>query len=260
MKKQNKVDFSIFNHNDYLKEYYFKVGNSGDENFELLAFFKKAYGSLPKVGKMVEVGGGPTVYQLISAAPKVREIHFTDYLLQNLDCILSWKNQTSTSFDWKPFIKVALTLETGQKPDNKIVETREKLLKGKITQLRQCDIFQKNPLGVKFRGYYDLVSTNFCPESVTSNKQIWANLVDNISTLLKPHGVLIMTALKDAGAYRVGKLRFPAVTILEDDIEKKLKSLGFKDISINTIRAEIIQEDAKEFKGYKGIIFVKAIR
>lgn len=252
-----ETDFSIFDSRDYLKEYYYKVGKPGDENYELLRFFKEAYQDVVGVDKMVEFGGGPTVYQLISAAPKVGEIHFTDYLPQNLKEIELWKQNADGSFGWRSFVQTALLLEGRLEVDEDEISRREEIIRNKITKTSKCDAFQTDPLGSEFRSYYDLLSTNFCPDSITSDKETWKKLVGNICSLLKPHGTLVMTTLTEAEWYYVGEKKFPAVSITKDDIQTRLAELGFEISQIQTIPAEVTD---KEAEGYEGMIFLKAVR
>src|SRR5689334_2040520 len=70
-------DFASFSPAAYLQEYYDHIG---PENDELLRFFAEAFKLVPPETVMLEFGGGPTIYQLISAAVKVSTIDFTDYL------------------------------------------------------------------------------------------------------------------------------------------------------------------------------------
>ena len=68
----------------YLREYYSRLG---EENKALLHFHCKAYACIfgeVDTARMLEFGGGPTIYQLISAAKYPVAIDFSDYLDVNL--------------------------------------------------------------------------------------------------------------------------------------------------------------------------------
>lgn len=56
--------FENFEPRHYLKAYYSKIGS---ENLSLLDFFSKAYQGVKNESIMLEFGGGPTVYPLITA-------------------------------------------------------------------------------------------------------------------------------------------------------------------------------------------------
>ena len=97
-----------FNSREYLEEYYATIGA---ENDQLLRFFATAYAAVPDGALLLELGGGPTLYQLVSAANAVAEIHFSDYLGQNLQEVVSWKDGLYDAFDWSAYFRRALEIE-----------------------------------------------------------------------------------------------------------------------------------------------------
>src|SRR5262245_17716555 len=76
--------FKPFDPKAYLREYYSCLG---EENRALLRFLNQAYiriFSEIDTARVLEFGGGPTIYQLISAAQHAVSIDFSDYLDDNL--------------------------------------------------------------------------------------------------------------------------------------------------------------------------------
>lgn len=249
--------FEKFEPRHYLKTYYSKIGS---ENLSLLEFFSKAYQGIKEGSVMLEFGGGPTIYPLITAASKVKTIHFADYLDKNLNEVKLWKDGSLEAFSWQKFFKKALHLEGNKKVSAKQILLRKNLVRKKITKFLYCDAFKKDPLGKKYRHYYDVINTNFVTESITDKKEVWENLIVNICSMLKEDGILIMTAIKDAGYYHVGRRAFPSVRIIEEDIIQVLTKLGFKETSflLSSVPAEVQEEEIKGYTGYKGLIFLKA--
>lgn len=255
-----KAAFKTFHPKEYLQEYYSHIG---DENLELLKFFSQAYTDIEGNIKMLEFGGGPTVYPLISAAPKVKEIYFADYLDNNIEEVKQWKSNSKDAFCWKKYIKKSLSLEGSSRVTKRKIEERENIIKDKIVKFINCDAYKKDPLGSEYRGYFDVVNANFVAESVTSSMEVWERLVGNICSLLKKDGILIMTAIKDAQYYRIMGKKFPATPIQEEDLIRVLKKLGFEDLNslfLNSIPAEVLDEHSEGYCGYKGMIFLKVKR
>lgn len=255
-KKKIEKDFNGFDSKGYLNEYYSRIGS---ENLELLKFFAEAYKDVDPNSKMLEFSGGPTIYQLITASGKVKEIHFSDYLKNNLKEVKRWVKKHDEKFDWQSFIENALVLE-GAKNVNEELTTREENLRKKIKKFLKCDAFKEDPIHPKYRGYYDVVSSNFVSESITNSKKAWKNIMRNITSMLKDGGVLIITFLKDAEYYKIGDKIFPAANIHENDVKRVLKKLNF-DLStlyIHSIEADVIDEKSELYEGYKGMMFVKA--
>ena len=63
-----------------------------------------------KRNTLLELGGGPTLYQLFSLAEVVDEIHFTDYVDDNLHEVRKWLEKERGAFNWRPYAKAALML------------------------------------------------------------------------------------------------------------------------------------------------------
>lgn len=249
--------FESFDPQHYLKHYYSKIG---PENFALLEFFVKAFKDVKNNPILLEFGGGPTIYQLISAAPKVRAIHFADYLNKNLNEVKLWNSDPREAFNWDKFFKTALLLEGNKIVTEEQITLRKNLVKKKITKFLHCDAFKKNPIDKKYRNYYEIININFVTESITDKKETWETLIANICSMLKEEGILIMTAIKGAEYYHVGKRTFPATSIEEEDIIKVLTKLKFEETSFfsYSIPAEVGDEELAGYTGYKGIIFLKA--
>ncbi len=96
--------------------------------------------------------------------------------------------------------------------------------------------------------------TNFCAESVTSDRSQWQTSVGNIVSLLKPGGKLIMSALRGATSYSVGPISFPAVSISEEDLIELLEESGFprKSIELRSVPAD------RTTREYTGLILAVA--
>lgn len=249
--------FDAFLPKHYLSEYYFCVGF---ENRSLLEFFVEAYSDIPTNFQLLEFGGGPTIYQLITASKHAKEIHFSDHLDTNLTEIKLWKENKQKVFDWNNFFREALALE-GEKNVNDIkIKKREEILRKKITKFLHCDAFQANPLGEDNAKRYDVVSVNFVAESITDNHKTWKEILKNICSLIKPRGYLIMTALKGANYWHVGDKLFPAVELTEKHISTALRELGFKEdlLLMRSVKAEYLKEKGKSSQGYEGMIFLRA--
>src|SRR5689334_12770583 len=127
--KDTREKFAVFNPRDYLQEYYSSIGA---ENESLLQFFVTAYaGFEPDSLDILEIGGGPTVYQLISAAPFAKSITFTDYLSANVDEVKNWSEGSPDAFSWDPFIERSLAIENAAGAELDTPATRRQELRQK---------------------------------------------------------------------------------------------------------------------------------
>ncbi len=242
-------DWTRFDPAAYLDEYYADIES---ENLELLRFLVETYRAIPQGGRMLDFGGGPALYPLISAAPRFDEIHFADYLEANLAEVRRWLAQAPEAFDWTPFIRKAIELETGETCSNADVERRARLIRQRVTHLLPCDASRTPP--IREPEPYDVVLTNFCAESATSSRDEWRAFMGNIVSVLKPGGWLVLSALKGAKHYAVGSLSFPAVDILEEDLVDLLEDTGFsrKGLEVRSVPAD------RPTRDYQGLMFAVA--
>lgn len=201
---------------------------------------------------VLELGGGPTLYQLMNIADEVKEIYFTDYVEDNLNEIRAWKNNESSAFNWKNFFKAALMIKNDTiHISDEETESLEKQLRHKITKIENCDIFQKD-LGITEKSF-DVVNTHFVAESATSSKDQWEIALKNIYHKLNNGGLLFMSALRGAkSSYKVLEKSFPAVELYENDMEVGLKNAGFHIIRVSAIHTE------DKSNNYEGFMFVVA--
>jgi hypothetical protein len=244
------LDWEEFNPRAYLQEYY---ADLGAENSALLQFFVNAYKAIPHNSVLLDFGGGPTIYPLIGAANKVKEIHFCDYLPANLSEILKWLRRKKIAFNWQPFVRATLELENGRPCTPNDITEREEQIRQRITRLSRCDARLDPPLHGPFQKY-DVVVSNFCAESATDDRQQWRTFMHNITSLLRPGGKFIISALKGANSYSVGHKVFPAVSIDETDLAWGLMTAGCKPESIHI---QSVPSD-RTSRYYDGLMFAIA--
>jgi len=222
-------EWEEFNPRAYLHEYY---SDLGAENSALLEFYVDAYKAIPRDSSLLDFGGGPTIYPLIGAANKVKEIHFCDYLEANLSEVLKWLRRKRVAFNWQPFVSATLALEKGRPCTASDIAEREEQIRKLITRLVRCDARLDPPLHGPVQKY-DVVVSNFCAESATDDRQQWRTFMYNIASLIRPGGRFVISALKGAHSYPVGRKVFPAVNINEGDLAWGLIAAGCKPESID---------------------------
>lgn len=60
---------------------------------------------------LIDIGSGPTIYQLLSACEVFREIIATDYTPQNLQELQKWLKKEPGAHDWSPIVQHVCELE-----------------------------------------------------------------------------------------------------------------------------------------------------
>lgn len=244
--KQTK-DYSSFCPREYYEEYYSKLGA---ENAFLLNFFHRAYEHTPSDSRLLEFGGGPTIYQLISAAMRIKEIVFADYLAVNRREVKLWIDQNKTALNWDTYLRYVLRLNS--KEDDQINLGRlNETVTSKITEVIECDAYLPNVLGSRFDNKFDIVSSNFCLECIDGSEENFVTFIEKISGLIEKKGKLVLTMLKNSYSYQINEMEFPAFPINEDFIHSLLKRMDFSEI-------ELCRREAEQNQGYEGIIAITA--
>ncbi|MCE9596652.1 MAG: methyltransferase domain-containing protein [Spirochaetia bacterium] len=230
MSDRTTSNFQEFSAQDYLEEYYASIG---EENALLLKFMHETYSILPPSHSLLEVGGGPTLYQLISASNRVDHITFSEYLEVNRNAVQAWINNAPGAFNWDPYIEFVLKLENSP-AGVKDVEARKAQLKSKIKEVTSYNVFDEPPLtdGLKT---YDIIASNFCLEGITHSFEQFTSFFRRMNGYLKPGGWMVLCMVKNAREYRVKDLYFPACAVDEQIMENVLKDNGMDSIHIETI-------------------------
>ncbi|XP_036180178.1 nicotinamide N-methyltransferase isoform X2 [Myotis myotis] len=106
---------SHFNPRDYLEKYYSFGSTQSAENQILRLLLKKLFNIFCVAGVkgdlLIDIGSGPTIYQLLSACESFKTIIATDYTDQNLQELEKWLKKEPGAFDWSPVVTYVCELE-----------------------------------------------------------------------------------------------------------------------------------------------------
>ena len=235
--------YTHFNPQEYLEEYYAQLS---EENAFLLDFYHETYDRLPVGLSVLELGGGPTIYQLLSASRRAREIVFTDFLEVNRRVVERWLEAAPGVFDWSQYIQKVAGLEKDLDAD--AVAAR---LRACIRRVGPCDLTRENPLEPDVQTDFDIVSSAFCLEAVTQDPEDFKSFLRRIRALLKPGGSLVAVLVRDSDAYKVGRHFFPACPLNEATLAAALQGNGYRHVRIQTVATNYLH-------GYTGIMAVIA--
>jgi hypothetical protein len=243
--------FMTFSPRAYLEEYYSKPTPSKEQ---MLRFHARINAKLPAGGTMLEFGGGPSMLHLISAAARVDEIHFSDYLPKNLAEIQAWRDNKDNAFSWSFFFREALIAE-GVEASDDAIQARQQLLRKKITKLLHVDARANQPLGSSTR-QYDTVSVNFVLGSLSNSLSKWREMLKRVVDLVVPGGYLIMIDLMGYTYWELDGQHFPAIPLQLDDI-----IAAFNDEHVTVVHAEEFKEKLPDcvtdgYSGPTGVVMI----
>ncbi|NWI39073.1 NNMT methyltransferase, partial [Picathartes gymnocephalus] len=220
-----------FDPQEYLKEYYSVNSSQEGKN----AFTMQNLRSLHKMfsldglrGKtLIDVGCGPTIYQLLSACEHFQEIIALDYTDQNRRELEKWLKNEAGAFDWEPVVKYVCELEGDRE---KWAEKQEKLRK-KVKQVLKCDVTKANPTGPVSLPPADCIVSTLCLEAACKDLATFRSALRNISTLLKPGGHLVMLTVLGETYYIFNKKVFSCLCLQKHEVEEAVVAAGFEVMS-----------------------------
>ncbi|XP_042300366.1 nicotinamide N-methyltransferase-like, partial [Sceloporus undulatus] len=105
-----------FHAKDYLKTYMsFGSADSSGCDVAFSDVMDKLHKAFTKDGIrgeiLIDIGSGPSIYQLLSACESFQEIIATDFLEENQEEMQKWLKKDPEAFDWTPMVKYVCQLE-----------------------------------------------------------------------------------------------------------------------------------------------------
>ena len=191
--------------------------------------------------RCLEYGGGPSVANLVSAAPKVDRIVFAEYTDANRRAVTSWIAGSPEAHDWSTFIKFVLAEVEGNTMDED-VSGREEELKRKLKSVVPCDV-TKEPIvdleSVDIGMPFDVVSTSLCLEACVSSEEQYKSAVAKLCKFLKPNGYICMYGVLKETFYKVGTETFYTFPLTQNIVEEAMKEGGIEDIKLELLEVSL---------------------
>ncbi|KAI8515717.1 hypothetical protein Bbelb_065300 [Branchiostoma belcheri] len=242
---------------EYLDYFYSDLMTKGhvDEGLAMPWILEQFHGTFSKDRdfgrRLLDVGSGPTVYQLISASRVCPEIICSDIHRGALGEIISWKNGDLNAFDWTAAMKYVSGLEGTS------WGSRQEQLRNAIKDTVVCDVFNDNPLHPAVFSPFDTVISTYCLEGTSWDKgrSTYAKTVQNTCSLLKPGGHFILLTYIGVTYYVLHGKKYSDTLFL--DTEFVLKSLSEAGITVfETSVHKTPEREECMFSDVKSIMYV----
>jgi hypothetical protein len=225
----------VFDADDYLRRHF--TGPLAENNTVLMRFHASLYQQIrPK--SLLEFGGGPTIYAIISTVQSVESIHFVDYSPSCRAALQKWKLNLPGAFDWKPYIRYSLEAETGSCPTDDAVIKREALLRERIRMISECDAWARDPLQGTSYAPYDAIASNFCLEGITNEKAKWLWLNENITRGFEKGTYYIITCLWGVTSYVHDGATHSSLRLEPEDLEALYSQLNYKLLRLEKVKLQ----------------------
>ena len=221
-----------FNPDDYLQANY-SVTNLGPFHLFKLNALHTFYQSFPPTAKLriFEIGSGPSIANIISAAPHAAEIVLSEYTEANRSALLQWLNNDPNAFDWTLYFKhVDLEGKTVEE-----VPIRTELVRKVVKAVVPCDANRDPPIPTEYVDEYEVVTDFFCLVSACAMTEDYTAALVRLHALLKPGGKIVLNTPEHENtltpvSYLVGPYQFFDLPLTWDVILKSLEQAGFCEI------------------------------
>uniref|UniRef100_A0A3B3Z765 Uncharacterized protein n=1 Tax=Periophthalmus magnuspinnatus TaxID=409849 RepID=A0A3B3Z765_9GOBI len=167
---------------------------------------------------LIDVGSGPTLYQVLSGCEVFSKVLLTDFLEVNRQELKKWLKGEGGSLDWTPYIQYVCKLE-GRSPS----EWKEKAarLREVVSDVLPIDVHRAQPMAsdaLPSEGADCLVSC-FCLESVSPDLDTFTKALGHIGTLLRSEGhLLLIGALQESYYFGGPGVKIPVVPLNEAQV------------------------------------------
>lgn len=189
-------------------------------------FYSKYHGEWDTTSaRLLEFGGGPTIYGLISASGYVSEIVFSDYVEENRKAVEEWKNAGPCGYDWGPYFKyVVEKLEDDQSLGAAI--RRESELRSQITSITGCNIHNPDPVDTPIPPLFDIVSIIFCLTAACTSQDDFRESLQKLGELVKPGGFVILLDALELSWVTIDGEPVECVYVTKEFITKAIEDAG----------------------------------
>ncbi|NXM74569.1 NNMT methyltransferase, partial [Serilophus lunatus] len=237
----------------YLEEYY----SLSDSCEWAVVFLKQNLRNLHKMfsldelrgDTLIDVGCGPTIYQLLSACEHFQEITALDYTDRNRQELEKWLRNEAGAFDWVPVVKYVCELEGDRE---KWAEKQEKLRK-KVKRVLKCDVTKANPVAPVALPPADCIVTTLCLEGACKDLPTFRSALRNIAGLVKQGGHLVMLTVLQETYYAFGSQVFSCLYLEKHEVEEAVQAAGF-EVTFSEVQPTTVSDDCTNCSGVLSLV------
>lgn len=209
----------------------------------------------PHSARLLEIGGGPVIYSLISAVPHVSRAVHSDYAMSNLEEVLLWKNKDDSAHNWSPYFEYVVRELEGNVNVVDAASRREDDLREKLCVVK-CDLTADPILDSDYsRETFDIISSHFCNEVVADSISQYTEFIIRTSHYLKPGGFLVSLVSIEESWYMYGNTKYTDhLYLTPQDVRKAHEKVGLNVMETSYFSIPLQSQDI--LNDCKGILFI----
>lgn len=177
--------------------------------------------------KLLDIGCGPTVHNVFSAARNIDYIVLSDLLPGNRNEVKKWIQRTPDAISWSHISEALASLEghTDVKSGAKGIEERTRRA---IRKVIPCNVLEPRVLPEEHRETFDVVFSSHCLECACADEKSYQEAMRNIGNLVVRGGHLILCVIAGSYEYLVGGATLPSLPLTETMVKDALARAEFE--------------------------------
>ena len=180
--------------------------------------------------RLLDVGSGPGIKNVMSASAKYQNITLSDPVQQNRHMLQKYMDDVTEDQRWTEHFKLTAELEGDAQ---KWPEVRDRM-RARIKHVVWCDILQDEPLGKdQPEDLFDCVVATLalsgaCTEGDAST---YARAVKNLVSLAKPGGLVIIADVFSENYYYIGNTKLLSYDAPKNQVQEYIEAAGCVSIT-----------------------------
>ena len=211
----------VFDAREYLHRYF--TSPSAEDRFTL-KFWVEQIRDLPQGVRVLEYGGGPTLYSVLALARKASSVHFADFVPGALANVRRWVAGDPGAHTWTPYTRYILQLEAAPSVNGAVAQ-REAALRQRMTHITECDARTEKMLDDPRRPY-DVIAAHHCLDVAARDLADFKRMVRTLAELLAPNGLFLLSVTTGTTLYTVDGAVFPCLDLTAEEIRESLVEAG----------------------------------
>ncbi|XP_070544388.1 indolethylamine N-methyltransferase-like [Ptychodera flava] len=188
--------------------------------------------------RMLEVGGGPSILNVILACKRFPEIVFSDFAKPCRHAIEKWVKKEPDAIDWSKVIEKICDMEG----NGELWEERQAEARQSIKEIIHCDVHKTNPLEPKVFEPFDVIISTFCLQVACPDRKSFQDALKNITNLLKKGGTLILSTTINESFYLVDGKAFQCIKVDEEFAKTAVLNAGLRITSYKVHQIPFIDD------------------
>ncbi|EEC04404.1 nicotinamide N-methyltransferase, putative [Ixodes scapularis] len=203
-------------------------------------------GDLAQGESLLDVGSGPILLGALLASSRFKHIVLSDLVEGNRLELNKWLDKSEDAIDWTHRAEQIAALEGYSDIKKGALKILERT-RSAIRKVVPCDVLEPGVLPEEHRETFDIVMSNGCLESATTDHESFREALLNVGTLVKPGGLLILVGAGGLKSYPVGTAEFAHANLTEDALKQAVTDAGFQIKVYRLKKGVCFLESSQEF-------------